>query len=89
MSSTHLAGAGLASPSAMGGHHTDRFFRALAVASAYILVRRWRAGRVGLAGRPAPAEIAAAAVLCASVAWLCVLPALSLRRISHRRRHRD
>ncbi|KAG2636851.1 hypothetical protein PVAP13_2NG476600 [Panicum virgatum] len=27
----------------MGGHHTDRFFRALAVASAYILVRRWRA----------------------------------------------
>ncbi|RCV12976.1 hypothetical protein SETIT_2G310000v2 [Setaria italica] len=88
MSSTHLAGADLASASAMGGH-TDRVFRALAVASLYILIRRWRAGGVGLAERPAPAEIAAAAALCTSVAWLYVLPALGLRRSSDRRRHQD
>ena len=89
MSSTHLAGADLASPSTMGGHHTDRFFKTLAVASAYILVCRWRSGGVGLAERPAPAEIAAAAVLCVSVAWLYVLPALGLRRSSHRSQHQD
>ncbi|CAN6205322.1 unnamed protein product [Urochloa humidicola] len=88
MSSTHLAGADLAPASAMGGH-ADRVFRALAVASLYILIRRWRAGGVGLAERPAPAEIAAAAALCTSVAWLYVLPALGLRRSSHRRRHQD
>jgi hypothetical protein len=88
MSSTHLAGADLASASAMSSH-TDRVFRALAVASLYILIRRWRAGGVGLAERPSPAEIAAAAALCTSVAWLYVLPALGLRRISGRRRHQD
>ncbi|OEL34566.1 hypothetical protein BAE44_0004415 [Dichanthelium oligosanthes] len=91
MRSTHLAGVDLASATATGGHtHTDRVFRALAVASLYILVRRWRAGGVGLAERPAPAEIAAAAALCTSVAWLYVLPALGFRRGSHqRRRHQD
>nr|CAB3502502.1 unnamed protein product [Digitaria exilis] len=63
--STHLAAA---DDLASTGGHADRVFRALAVASLYILVRRWRAGGAGLAERPAPAEIAAAAALCASVA---------------------
>ena len=88
MRSTHLVGGDLASASAMGGH-PDRVYRALAVASLYILIRRWRAGGVGLSERPAPAEIAAAAALCTSVAWLYVLPALGLCRSTHRRRHQD
>ncbi|EER99363.1 uncharacterized protein LOC8074218 [Sorghum bicolor] len=91
MRSTHLVGGDLASASAPSalGDHSDRVFRALAVASLYILIRRWRAGGVGLSERPAPAEIAAAAALCTSVAWLYVLPALGLRRSTHRRRHQD
>jgi hypothetical protein len=88
MRSTHLSGGDLSSASAMGGH-SGRVFRALGVASLYILIRRWRVGGVGLSERPAPAEIAAAAALCTSVAWLYVLPALGLRRRTHRRRHQD
>ncbi|KAJ1290847.1 hypothetical protein BS78_02G274100 [Paspalum vaginatum] len=88
MRATHLAGSDLASSSATGSH-PDRVFRALAVASIYILVRRWRAGGVDPTERPAPAEIAAAAMLCTSLAWLYVLPALGLRRSWHRRRHQD
>ncbi|KAL6639375.1 hypothetical protein ACP70R_023105 [Stipagrostis hirtigluma subsp. patula] len=87
MRAPDLAGADPAPPAT--GAHADRVFRVLALASVYILLRRWRAGGVGLGERPAPAEIAAAAALCAAVAWLYVLPALGLRRISHRRTHQD
>ncbi|KAL5199002.1 hypothetical protein ABZP36_002514 [Zizania latifolia] len=78
-------------PAATGGH-ADRVFRALALASLYILLRRWRAGGAGLGERPSPAEIAAAVALCASVAWLYALPALGLRRtggITPQRWHQD
>uniref|UniRef100_A0A0D9WYN5 Uncharacterized protein n=1 Tax=Leersia perrieri TaxID=77586 RepID=A0A0D9WYN5_9ORYZ len=69
------------SPPPATGSHADRVFRALAVASLYILLRRWRAGGAGLGERPSPAEIAAGVALCASVAWLYALPALGIRRI--------
>ena len=74
--------------------HADRVFRVLALASIYILLRRWRAGGAGLGERPAPAEIAAGAALCASVAWFYGLPAWKHCRsggISHsqRRWHQD
>ncbi|PNT75125.1 hypothetical protein BRADI_1g27850v3 [Brachypodium distachyon] len=80
----------LALPAA--GGHTDRVFRALALASVYILLRRWRAGGAGLGERPAPAEIAAVAALCASGIWFYLLPALRPRSssgISRRRWHQD
>uniref|UniRef100_A0A0E0LKE6 Uncharacterized protein n=1 Tax=Oryza punctata TaxID=4537 RepID=A0A0E0LKE6_ORYPU len=85
--------AGEAGPApAATGAHADRVFRALALASLYILFRRWRAGGAGLGERPSPAEIAAAVTLCASVAWLYALPAFGIRRnsgISTRRWHQD
>ncbi|BAF21516.1 uncharacterized protein [Oryza sativa Japonica Group] len=84
--------AGPAPAAAATGGHADRVFRALALASLYILFRRWRAGGAGLAERPSPAEIAAAVALCASVAWLYALPAFGIRRsseISTRRWHQD
>ncbi|KAF0906961.1 hypothetical protein E2562_013541 [Oryza meyeriana var. granulata] len=79
-------------PQAATGGRADRVFRALALASLYILFRRWRAGGAGHGERPSPAEMAAAVALCASVAWLYALPALGLRRscgISTRRWHQD
>uniref|UniRef100_A0A0E0DWI2 Uncharacterized protein n=1 Tax=Oryza meridionalis TaxID=40149 RepID=A0A0E0DWI2_9ORYZ len=79
-------------PAAATGGHADRVFRALALASLYILFRRWRAGGSGLGERPSPGEIAAAVALCASVAWLYALPAFGIRRsrgISTRRWHQD
>lgn len=76
------------------GCYADRVFRALALASIYILLRRWRAGGAGLSERPAPAEIAAGAALCVSVAWFYALPAWKHRQSggishSHRRWHQD
>uniref|UniRef100_A0A0A9B0B1 Uncharacterized protein n=1 Tax=Arundo donax TaxID=35708 RepID=A0A0A9B0B1_ARUDO len=87
MRAAHLAGAD-SPPPPPACDHKDRVFRALALASLYIL-RRWRAGGPGLGERPAPAEIAAAVALCTSVAWLYALPALGIRRSSHRHQHLD
>jgi hypothetical protein len=90
-----IAGEEAAGPApATASCHADRVFRALALASIYILLRRWRAGGAGLSERTMPAEIAAVVALCASLAWFYALPAWTHRRssgISHsqRRWHQD
>ncbi|GJN32252.1 hypothetical protein PR202_gb20743 [Eleusine coracana subsp. coracana] len=88
MAAAHLAGPA-SDPAAAGSGHVDRVFRALALASLYILFRRWRAGGVGVSEGPSPAEIAAAVALCASVTWLYALPTVGIRRSSRRRRQQD